>query len=237
MLGLPQVSNTGGLYENIGSTARCHLVYNQYRQPEAAKPRPTPWHTLHPVIFKKNITLFGAFAIALGTTISGGFFLLPSLIFAQAGPAILVAYLVAGLVIIPPLMCKAELATAMPRSGGFYFYLDRSLGPMAGSISGLGTWISPTLKTAFALVGSGYYIGVFMDDPLVVWIAIGFALCFMVINMLGTGKAAKVQNLLVICVVVLLAWFIIFGVPEIQYDHFKDFAPKAPARSCRWSAS
>lgn len=192
------------------------------------RPNPPPNTMAHSSSghLKKNITLFGAFAIALGTTISGGFFLLPSLIFAQAGPAILVAYLVAGLVIIPPLMCKAELATAMPRSGGFYFYLDRSLGPMAGSISGLGTWISLTLKTAFALVGSGYYIGVFMDDPPVVWIAIGFALCFMVINMLGTGKAAKVQNLLVICVVVLLAWFIIFGAPEIQYDHFKDFAPE-----------
>lgn len=175
---------------------------------------------------KKNITLFGAFAIALGTTISGGFFLLPSLIYAQAGPAILIAYLIAGLIIIPPLMCKAELATAMPRSGGFYFYLDRSLGPMAGSISGLGTWISLTLKTAFALVGSGYYIGVFFDDPPVVPIAIGFAVCFMVINMLGTGKAAKVQNLLVICVVALLAWFIAFGFPEIQYEHFKDFAPE-----------
>ena len=175
---------------------------------------------------KKNITLFGAFAIALGTTISGGFFLLPSLIFAQAGPAILVAYLIAGLVIIPPLMCKAELATAMPRSGGFYFYLDRSLGPMAGSISGLGTWISLTLKTAFALVGSGYYIGVFFDDPPVELIAIGLALCFMIINALGTGKAAKVQNILVICVIALLAWFIIFGFPEIQYEHFKDFAPE-----------
>ena len=175
---------------------------------------------------KKNITLFGAFAIALGTTISGGFFLLPSLIYAQAGPAILVAYLIAGLVIIPPLMCKAELATAMPKSGGFYFYLDRSLGPMAGSISGLGTWISLTLKTAFALVGSGYYIGVFLDDPPVELIAIGLALCFMVVNALGTGKAAKVQNILVICVLALLAWFIIFGFPEIQYEHFKNFAPE-----------
>ncbi|MEE3002022.1 MAG: amino acid permease [Planctomycetota bacterium] len=174
---------------------------------------------------KKNITLFGAFAIALGTTISGGFFLLPSLVFDQAGPAILIAYFVAGLVIIPPLMCKAELATAMPRSGGFYFYLDRSLGPVAGSVAGLGTWISLTLKTSFALIGSGYYMGVFFDDPPVLLIAIGLALGFMVINILGTGKTALIQNLLVISVLVLLAWFVVFGFPEIQYEHFKDFAP------------
>ena len=174
----------------------------------------------------KDITLFGAFAIALGTTISSGFFLLPGLAFAAAGPAILIAYLIAGLIIIPPLLCKAELATAMPRAGGVYFYLDRSLGPMAGAISGIGTWISLTLKTSFALVGSGYYIGLFVDDPPVTLIAVGLALLFMVVNMLGTAKVAMAQNLLVIGVLLLLTWFSIAGLPEIQASHFDDFAPK-----------
>ena len=70
---------------------------------------------------RKDISLFGVFAIALGTTISSGFFLLPGMAFAQVGPAILVTYLLAGLVVLPPLLCKAELATAMPRAGGVYF--------------------------------------------------------------------------------------------------------------------
>ena len=175
---------------------------------------------------KKDITLFGAFAIALGTTISSGFFLLPGIAFEQAGPAILVAYLVAGLVIIPPLMCKAELATAMPRSGGVYFYIDRSLGPMAGSVTGLGTWISLSLKTSFALVGSGYYIGLFMDDPPVLLIAIGLAIAFMSLNILGTAKTSLAQNILVVGVLTLLTWFVIFGMPEIQYEHFRNFAPE-----------
>ena len=175
---------------------------------------------------KKEITLFGAFAIALGTTISSGFFLLPGMAFAQAGPAILVAYLVAGIVIIPPLLCKSELATAMPRAGGVYFYLDRSLGPMAGTVAGIATWISLTLKTAFALVGSGYYIGVFMDDPPVIPIAIAIAILFAGLNILGTSKTSLAQNILVIGVLTLLALFMVFGIPEIQFEHFKQFAPK-----------
>jgi APA family basic amino acid/polyamine antiporter len=173
---------------------------------------------------KKEITLFGAFAIALGTTISSGFFLLPGLAFAQAGPAILVAYLIAGIVIVPPLLCKAELATAMPKAGGVYFYLDRSLGPMAGAIAGIATWISLTLKTSFALVGSGYYIGLFMDDPPVLGIAIGLAVIFGGVNILGTAKASLTQSILVIGVLILLAMFMGFGIPKIQYAHFENFA-------------
>ena len=55
----------------------------------------------------------------------------------------------AALVVVPPLLCKAELTTAMPKAGGVYFYLDRAFGPMAGAVAGLGTWISLTLKTSF----------------------------------------------------------------------------------------
>ena len=75
----------------------------------------------HAAGLRKDISLFGVFAIALGTTISSGLFLLPGIAFAQAGPAIIVSYLLAGLVVLPPLLCKSELATAMPRAGGVYF--------------------------------------------------------------------------------------------------------------------
>ncbi len=172
---------------------------------------------------KKEISLFSAFA--LGTAISSGFFLLPGMAFNLAGPAVILAYLIAGLVIIPPLLCKSELATAMPRAGGVYFYLDRSLGPMAGTITGIATWISLTLKSSFALVGSGYYIGLFFEDPPVMTIAVALAVVFTVLNVLGTAKATVVQNVLVIGVLAILTLFACFGLPEIHLDHFKDFAP------------
>ena len=172
---------------------------------------------------KKEISLFGAFA--LGTAISSGFFLLPGMAFNLAGPAVIVAYLIAGLVIIPPLLCKSELATAMPRAGGVYFYLDRSLGPMAGTITGIATWISLTLKSSFALVGSGYYIGLFFEDPPVMTIAVSLAIVFTVLNVLGTAKATIVQNVLVVGVLAILTLFACVGLPEIHLDHFKDFAP------------
>ena len=70
------------------------------------------------------------------------------------------AYALAGLALVPAMLSKVELATAMPRSGGAYYFLDRSLGPLAGTIGGLGTWLALVLKTAFALVKMGVYIDV-----------------------------------------------------------------------------
>jgi amino acid transporter len=50
------------------------------------------------------------------------------------------ADLVAGLFIIPAMPAVAELATAMPQAGGAYYFLDRALGPLVGTVGGSG-WV------------------------------------------------------------------------------------------------
>ncbi|MDP6693757.1 MAG: amino acid permease, partial [Phycisphaerales bacterium] len=130
----------------------------------------------------KSLGLFAVFALATGTTLSGGFFLLPSFATQLAGPAVILAYLIAGLLLIPPMLSKIELGTAMPRSGGAYYFLDRSLGPMAGTIGGLGICLALLLKTAFALVGMSAYIQLFLPnsggETLYTLIAVGLVVFF-----------------------------------------------------------
>ena len=113
---------------------------------------------------KKNLTLFDVYAVSTGAMFSSGFFLLPGLATAQAGPAAIVAYLLAGVLILPAMFSVAELSTAMPKAGGAYYFLDRSLGPLAGTVGGIGTWLALVLKSAFALVGMGAYLVLFVDD-------------------------------------------------------------------------
>ena len=115
----------------------------------------------------KELTLFHVYALATGATLSSGLFLLPGLAARDVGPAVVLAYLLAAVPLVPAMFSVVELATAMPRAGGAYYFLDRSLGPLAGTIGGLGTWLALTLKTAFALVGLGgcmerlfYYPGI-----------------------------------------------------------------------------
>ena len=85
--------------------------------------------------------------------ISSGLFVLPALAYAKAGPAVILSYLFASILIIPSAFSQAELATAMPRAGGTYFYVERSLGPIWGLFGGLANWFSVALKSAFAIVG------------------------------------------------------------------------------------
>ena len=77
---------------------------------------------------KKELSLFNIYTIATGATIASGFFLLPGLAYGQAGPAMILSYLIAAVPVVPALLSTAELSTAMPRAGGVYFFLDRSLG-------------------------------------------------------------------------------------------------------------
>src|SRR6056297_3388635 len=106
---------------------------------------------------KKKLGLYDVFSISTGAMFSSGFFLLPGLASQYTGPSVFLAYFVSGLLILPAMFSIAEISTALPRSGGAYFFLDRSLGPLIGTIGGLGTYFALMLKSAFAIIGIGAY--------------------------------------------------------------------------------
>ena len=72
---------------------------------------------------KKELGLIDVFAIASGAMISSGLFILPAIAYVKAGPAVILSYFFASLLIIPSVLCQAELGSAMPRAGGMYFYV------------------------------------------------------------------------------------------------------------------
>jgi len=172
---------------------------------------------------KKELGLFDVYAVATGTTLSAGFFLLPGLAAEQAGAGLVLAYLLAAVPLIPAMFSVAELATAMPRAGGVYYFLDRSLGPMVGTVGGLGTWMALMLKVAFALVGMGAYISLFVPDIPITELAIGIAIALGILNLFGAKKSGSLQSFLVVGLMAILAVFIGDGVPHIHPEHFQGF--------------
>ncbi len=174
----------------------------------------------------KSLRLRDVYTIATGATLSAGLFLLPGLAAAQAGPAIVLCYMLAAVPLVPAMLAVVELSTAMPKAGGAYYFLDRSLGPLAGTIGGLGTWLALVLKTSFALVGIGAYSAlIFGDaDPMVMRaIAAGFAVLFGVLNAAGSKKSGSFQVILVLGLLTVLALFIGKGVPNIDPAAFANF--------------
>ncbi|MBT8403763.1 MAG: amino acid permease [Gemmatimonadetes bacterium] len=159
---------------------------------------------------RKDLGLADVYAISTGAMFSSGFFLLPGIAAAQAGPAVILAYLLAGILIIPAMLSKAELCTAMPRAGGTYYFLDRSLGPMVGTVGGLGTWIALVFKSAFALLGVGAYLAVFVEVP-VVRVALGLTAVFVILNVAGAKETTRAQRLMVWTLVGILTGFLVLG--------------------------
>ena len=150
---------------------------------------------------KKELGLAGVFCIAAGAMISSGLFILPGIAFAKAGPAMILAYLLAGVLVIPAMLSKAELATAMPKAGGSYFYIERSMGALPGTIAGLANWFSLALKSAFALVGIGAFAKLAwpgISEMEMKAIAIGFCVLFSVLNLVGVKYVSRIQVFLVL---------------------------------------
>lgn len=169
---------------------------------------------------KKELSLLDIYAVALGATLSSSFFLLPGLAAAQAGSAVVIAYLLAAVHVLPGVYSQAELSTAMPRAGGVYYYIDRSLGALIGAIGGLGTWLVLILKAAFALIGMGAYLGLYFPEMPIRPVAMGLAIVFGVLNLFGAKKTGGFQAVLVGVVVLALFWFMGHGIFEIRLGYF-----------------
>ncbi len=171
----------------------------------------------------KELKLLDVYAIATGTTLSAGFFLLPGIAAEQAGPAMILAYVIAAIPLIPAMFSIVELATAMPRAGGVYYFLDRTLGPVTGMIGGLGTWLALILKVAFALIGMGAYIGLFFPEIPITPIALIVAVALGALNILGAGKSSRFQVFLVMFLLAVLVVFLAGGSMQVDVGRFAGF--------------
>ena len=183
---------------------------------------------------RKQLGSLDVFAVAAGAMISSGLFVLPAIAFTKAGPAVILSYLFASILIIPSVLSKAELATAMPRAGGTYFFVERSLGPIWGLFSGLAGWFSLALKSAFAVVGIAVLVEVVLrrvfPTQLEPWhLKTIAALCcigFTALNIFSVKLTSRFQVLLVGILLTILTLFVLFGAGSVEAVRYKGFLEK-----------
>lgn len=173
---------------------------------------------------EKSLGVIGVFSIASGAMISSGLFVLPGMAHAMAGPGVIWSYLIAGLLAGAGTLSIAELTTAMPKAGGDYFFIMRSFGAGVGSITGLLSWFSLSLKSAFAIVGMTTFIALVAAFS---GLTAGILLCvvFVLINLTGIHQAARVQIFLVGGIYLLLAFYCLFSIPHFEPDLLRPFIP------------
>ena len=153
---------------------------------------------------ERKLGLFSVVIISLSAMIGSGLFVLPALAMLEMGGGthpvggVWLAYLVAALLVLPGAISKSELSTAMPSSGGSYVYVERTFGPLVGTIAGLGLWANFMLKSAFALIGFKAYLWVIEDligiDINLETASLALLAIIVAINILGVKRIKKIQT-------------------------------------------
>ena len=167
----------------------------------------------------KSLGLVDVFCISSGAMISSGIFILPGIAFAQIGPAVFLSYLLAGICALVGALATIELATAMPLAGGIYFYTGRSMGPLAGTVSGLLNWSAIALKSSFAIFGMSEVLHQFFNfEPVLCGIIL--TLLFLLVNLIGTREAAIAQIIMVLLLFAAMGAYVVLGFPELKPSRF-----------------
>ncbi|OJF77202.1 MAG: hypothetical protein BKP49_03455 [Treponema sp. CETP13] len=168
---------------------------------------------------RKDINAFGVFSIASGAMISSGIFILPGLAFSKVGSWLFLSYFIAGFLGLFGILSMIELTTAMPRSGGDYYIINKTFGPLLGTVSGFLGWFALSLKSSFAIFGISEIVKIYTGiNPLISSLIL--CLLFVVINIIGTKEAVSFQIGMVLTLIVLMGVYIFFGIPHFHFEYF-----------------
>lgn len=173
---------------------------------------------------KKSLNFIDIFSLASGAMISSGIFILPGIAHSKAGPAVFISYFIAGLLAMTGALSLAELSTAMPKAGGDYFFITRGLGPAIGTISGILSWFSLSVKSSFALTGTSIFLSKYLDVN-TLYIGLFFCFLFIILNIIGIKEASSFQITLVILLFILISSYIFFGFSHIKKENIFPLAP------------
>ncbi|MCM3238931.1 amino acid permease [Heyndrickxia oleronia] len=168
---------------------------------------------LHRGLEERHITL-----MSLGACIGVGLFLGSAQTIELAGPAILIAYVIAGAMMFIIMRALGEMAIQNPVAGSFSRYAQEYLGPLAGFLTGWNYWFLWVVTCMAEITAVGVYMDLwFPDVPRWIWALA--ALVIMTLVNLITVKAygefefwfALIKIVAIIAMIVIGLMIILFG--------------------------
>ena len=165
---------------------------------------------------KRSLGALNLVLLGIGCIIGTGIFVLTGRAAAQfAGPAIMVSFVITGLLCAFVALCYAELASALPVSGSAYSYTYASMGEGAAWVMGLLLLLEYGLAASTVAVGwSGYFTSLLHDMGLSISPALTAAPGVEVKDLAGHVIATGAMNLPAIVVIGLVTLLLIRGVSE-----------------------
>src|SRR5690348_11240903 len=164
--------------------------------------------------------------IALGGTIGVGLFLGSAQAIHDAGPAILVTYVVAGIAIFFIMRALGELLTYRPVAGSFATYADEFCGPFAGFVTGWSYWFMWVVTAMAELTAIGVYVR-FWIPSIPQWLPPLVALTLLYgSNLLAVRVFGELEFWFALVKIVTILALILAGLAVIVF-HFGDFGAHA----------
>lgn len=150
--------------------------------------------------------------IALGSSIGTGLFLGSGASIQLAGPAVLFAFALAGVVIFLVMRMLGEMAVAHPVAGSFAYYARRFLGPVAGFVTGWNWWFTTIVVGMVEMTAAGVFMDFWFPD-LPHWVTALVALVLITaINLIHVGAFGEVEFWMSMIKVVALIAMIVLGI-------------------------
>lgn len=172
---------------------------------------------------KRSLGLFSITMIGVGAMIGAGIFVLTGIAAGAAGPALILVFLLNGIVTTFTALAYAELGSAIPEAGGGYLWVKDSLSKLQGFLSGWMSWFAHAVAGSLYAIGFGAYFGLVLanwdvplfgleGDFLKKLLAALVAVLFIYINYKGASETGTAGNIVTVAKMLILGVFIASGI-------------------------
>ena len=190
------------------------------------------------VRLSREMSLLDATMIGVGAMIGAGIFVLIGIAAGVAGPALIIAFVLNGIVALLTAMSYAELGSCYHDAGGGYLWVKEGLPKWNGFLSGWMSWFAHAVACSLYALGFGaYFEHVFHEIGMVLphwgflspqkFLAAIAAVLFAYINFRGASETGKIGNIVTTTKIVILFIFIGFGMHMVfgKSDWQSSFSP------------
>jgi APA family basic amino acid/polyamine antiporter len=190
----------------------------------------------------RSLGAFQLTMLGIGAVIGTGIFVLTAEAAQKAGPGMMLAFVIAGVVCAVAALCYAEMASMVPVSGSAYTYSYAVMGELIAWMVGWALILEYAVAAGAVSVGwSGYVVGLLenalsidipdalvrgpYDGGLINLPAMLIAALVTWLLVIGTRESATVNSILVVIKVAALTLFVILAVPVMNMENFTPFSP------------
>ncbi len=192
------------------------------------------------VSLSRDLSLFDITMIGIAGMIGAGIFALTGIAAGIAGPAILLAFLLNGIIATLTGLAYAELGSALPQAGGGYIWIKEAMGKFPGFMAGWIDWAAHTIACALYAVTFGAFFaelvigfaGVDMPREILSKASALAMVTFLAyVNYRGAKESGKLGSLVTLLKVLILVVFAGFGIYRtLTYpDWMGSYTPFMPA--------